>query len=82
VPRTLLKIFVEHLFPTRRVDAGGIRYHAVEIKEDGVVLIAADALAIRLPHEPLSCYQRTTALATIQSRRNPFQIRTAGISRQ
>ena len=53
VPRTLLKIFVEHLFPTRRVDAG-VRYHAVEVKKDGVVLVAADALAIRLPHGSLS----------------------------
>ena len=42
--RTLLKIFVEHLFPTRRVEAGGVRYHAVEVKKDGVVLVAADAL--------------------------------------
>jgi hypothetical protein len=54
VPRTLLKIFVEHLFPTRRVEAGGVRYHAVEVKKDGVVVVAADALAIRLPHGSLS----------------------------
>jgi hypothetical protein len=51
---TLLKIFVEHLFPTPRVKGGGVRYHTVEIKKDGVVLVATDALAIRLRHGSLS----------------------------
>src|SRR6516162_9721489 len=54
LPRTLLKIFVEHLFPTPRVNVGGVCYHAVEVKKDGIVLVAADALAIRLPHGSLS----------------------------
>jgi hypothetical protein len=30
--RTLLKVLVEHLFPTSRVEVGGIRYYAVEIE--------------------------------------------------
>jgi hypothetical protein len=39
---TLLKVFVEHLLPTRRVDAGGIRDHAIEIEQDSIVLVACD----------------------------------------
>ena len=39
---TLLQVRVKHLFPTRRVDAGGVRDHAVEVEEDGVVLVAGD----------------------------------------
>jgi hypothetical protein len=39
---TLLKVFVEHLFPARRVDAGGIRDHSVEIEQNSVVLVACD----------------------------------------
>jgi hypothetical protein len=62
LPRTLLKIFVEHLFPALRVEAGGVRYHAVEIKEDGVVLFAADAPAV-LPHGLPPVYQRTSSLS-------------------
>src|SRR6516165_6518895 len=53
--RTLLKVFVKHLFPTRRMYAGGVGDHAVEVKKDGIVLVAADALAIGLPHGSLSC---------------------------
>jgi hypothetical protein len=30
--RTLLKIFVKHLFPTRRVHTGGVGNHTVEIE--------------------------------------------------
>ena len=44
--RTLPKVFVEHLLPTRRVEAGGVGYYTVEIKKDGVVLVAVDALAL------------------------------------
>jgi hypothetical protein len=32
VPRTLLKVFVEHLFPALRVEAGGVRYYTVGSK--------------------------------------------------
>src|SRR5262245_303040 len=39
--RTLLKILVEHLFPTLRVEFGGVRYHTVKVKKDGIVLVAA-----------------------------------------
>src|SRR5262249_4114112 len=57
--RTLLKVLVEHLFPTGRVEAGGVRYHTVEVEKDGVVLVAGDhAPAVGLPHRTLSCYQR------------------------
>jgi hypothetical protein len=35
--------------------AGGVGDHAVEVKKDGIVLVAADALAIGLPHWSLSC---------------------------
>src|SRR5262245_40033302 len=52
-----LKVLVEHLFPTRRVHAGGVRDHTVEVEQDGVVLLAGDpTLALRLPHRSLSCY--------------------------
>src|SRR5262249_31162861 len=58
--RTLLKVLVEHLFPTGRVEAGGVRYHTVEVEKDGVVLVARDhAPAVGL-HRPLSCYRRTS----------------------
>src|SRR5262249_1693197 len=51
---TLLKVFIEHLLPARRMDAGGVGHDPVEIKEDGVVPVAADAFAIRLRHGSLS----------------------------
>ena len=83
--RTLLKVLVEHLFPTRRVQVGGVRYHTVEVKKDGVVLVAGDRrllLGCRINRSPVTQGpERTTALAAISSRRGPFQIRTAGISR-
>src|SRR6516164_2421943 len=50
--RTFLKVFVEHLFPTRRVELGGIRNHTVEVKEHCFVLTAADQAPVLglLPH--------------------------------
>src|SRR5262245_52900406 len=48
--RTFLKVFVEHLFPTRRVELGGIRNHTVEVEEHGVVLITVDHSNFRLRH--------------------------------
>src|SRR5262249_35230514 len=39
---TRLEVRIEHLFPTRGVQAGGVRYHAVEVKQDGVVPVAGD----------------------------------------
>src|SRR5262245_13358079 len=50
----LLKVLMGHLFPARRMDAGGVGHNPVEIKEDGVVPVAADAFAIRLRHGSLS----------------------------
>jgi hypothetical protein len=41
------QVLVEHLFPTRRVEAGGVCYHTVEIKKDGVVLVAGDHPRLR-----------------------------------
>src|SRR5262249_13729407 len=59
--RALLKVLVEHLLPTGRVEAGGVRYDTVEVEKHGVVLVAGDhALAVGLPHRTLSCYQRTS----------------------
>src|SRR5262245_64342810 len=40
--RTLLEIRIEHLLPTRSVQAGGVRYYAVEVKKNGVVTVAGD----------------------------------------
>jgi hypothetical protein len=52
--RTLPKVFVEHLFPARGMEVGGVRYDTVEVKKDGVVLVAIDPLALGLPHKSLS----------------------------
>jgi hypothetical protein len=42
------------------MQVGGVRYHTVEVKKDGVVLVAIDyAPALGLPHESLSSYPRT-----------------------
>jgi hypothetical protein len=38
------------------VQVGGVRYHTVEVKKNGVVLVAIDyAPALGLPHRSLSC---------------------------
>jgi hypothetical protein len=53
--RTLLKVFVKHLFPTRRMYTGGIGDHTVEVEQDGVVLVSGDrTLALGLPRRLLS----------------------------
>src|SRR5215468_7608999 len=58
--RALLKVLVEHLFPTGRVEVGGVRYHTVEVKKDGLVLVAGDHAPADGLHRPLSCYRRTS----------------------
>jgi hypothetical protein len=59
--RTLLKVFVEHLFPTRRVNVGRVRYHTIEVKKYGIVPLPSDhASALGQLHRTLSCYQRTS----------------------
>src|SRR5262249_53603166 len=50
------KIFVEHLLPTGRVEGGGVGYDTIEIKEDSIVPLVCDVLALGLRHELLSCY--------------------------
>src|ERR671919_1656979 len=46
----LLKVRIKHLFPSRRVYGRGGRDHAVEVEQDGVVLVAGDrVLALGLP---------------------------------
>jgi hypothetical protein len=55
--RTLLKVLVEHLLPTPRVEVGGVRHHTVEVKNDGVVLVAGDhtpAVGCRIDRSPVS----------------------------
>src|SRR5262249_27103984 len=39
---TLAKVFIEHLFPARRVDLRSVRNYAVEIKQDRVVPVTVD----------------------------------------
>jgi hypothetical protein len=51
-----VKILIEHLLPTGRVKGGGIGNDTIEIKEDSIVPLAVDALALGLRHESLSCY--------------------------
>src|SRR2546428_4857710 len=56
VRSALLKVRIKHLFPTRRVYGRGVRDHAVEVEQDGIVLVADDrTLAIGLPHRSLLC---------------------------
>ena len=45
---TFLEVFVKHLFPTRRVDAGRVSDHTVEVEQDGVVLVTCDCFAHRV----------------------------------
>jgi hypothetical protein len=40
--RTLPKVLVKHLFPTRSVYTDGIGNHAVEVEQNGVILVARD----------------------------------------
>src|SRR5262245_44501489 len=55
---TLLKVFIEHLFPARRVDLRSVRNYAVEIKKDRVVPVTIDyARALGLSHRSLSRYK-------------------------
>src|SRR6266704_2270943 len=42
VRNALLKVRIKHLFPTRRVYGGGVRDHAVEVEQDGIVFVAGD----------------------------------------
>src|SRR5262245_44611548 len=55
---TLLKVFIEHLFPARRVDLRSVRNYAVEIKQDRVVSVTIDhARALGLSHRSRSCHK-------------------------
>src|SRR5262249_8464330 len=57
--RAFLEVFVEHLFPTGGMQLGGVGNHAIEVKKDGVVPVAADCvLVVGLPHRSCSRYQR------------------------
>src|SRR5215813_5708571 len=52
--RTLPKVLVKHLFPTRRVNACGVGNHTVKVEQDGVVPVSRDrTLALGLPRRPL-----------------------------
>src|SRR4029434_4917772 len=54
VSSALLQVRIKHLFPTRRVYAGGVRNHAVEVEQDGIVYVAcARILVIELLHRSL-----------------------------
>src|SRR2546421_6989782 len=56
VRSALLKVRIKHLFPTRRVYAGSVRDHAVEVEQDGIVFVAGDRiLVIGLLHDSLLC---------------------------
>src|SRR5262249_28030142 len=45
---------IKHLFPTCRVYVGSVRDHAVEVEQDGIVLVAGDrSLVIGLLHRSL-----------------------------
>src|SRR4030095_5600387 len=56
VRSALLKVRIKHLFPTRCVYGGGVRDHAVEVEQDGIVCVAGDCtLALGLLHRSLLC---------------------------
>jgi hypothetical protein len=44
--RAFSKVLVKHLFPTRRVHAGGVGDHTVEVEQDGVVPIPAEGALV------------------------------------
>src|SRR6516164_9321840 len=61
---TLLKIFIEHLFPARRVDLRSVRNYTVEIKQDRVVSVTVDrAFALGLSHRSLLLQRGITRLS-------------------
>ena len=65
-----LKVLVKHLFPTRRVDSGGIGDHTVEIEQDGVVLVACDRIfAFGLPRSRSICFAHSVVLPVSTVRR-------------
>ena len=50
------EILVEHLFPARGVQAGGVGDHAVEVEQDRIEFLAADlTFALALSHRSLPC---------------------------
>ena len=63
----LLEIFVEHLLPASGVDTRRVRYHTVQVEQDGVVAVACDWTSVAgFLHRSLP---RTKA---IQSTKRPF----------
>src|SRR5438105_861216 len=57
--RAPLQVRIEHLFPTRRMEAGGIRDHTVEVKQDGVELLAVYRASHRTHPLAQSCLAAT-----------------------
>src|SRR4029077_11525044 len=54
--RPFPEILVEHLFPARGVQAGGVGDHAVEVEQDRIEFLAADlTFALALSHRSLPC---------------------------
>src|SRR5262245_15936578 len=70
--RAFLEVFVEHLFPARRMQLGGVGNHAIEVKKHGLVLVAADDAPLALlPHRSNSGYRPTTVSARVRRCRHP-----------
>src|SRR5215831_1963342 len=64
LPRTLLQILIERLFPTLRVEAGCIRDDAIQVKKDSIVPVAVDALGRGVRHESLSSLPKDSLAKT------------------
>src|SRR5678815_1048795 len=65
--RTLMQVLVKHLFPARRVHAGSVCNHTVEVEQNGVILVVRDrkfGFALLLPRQSLSiCFAHCVILS-------------------
>ena len=69
--RSSLKVLVKHLFPTRRMNAGGVSDYTVEIEQNGVVPITGDRVfAFGLPRRPrFICFAHSSVLPVFNPQR-------------
>src|SRR5713101_1699274 len=82
VRSALLKVRIKHLFPTRRVYAGSVRDHAVEVEQDGIVCVAGDrTLVIELLHGSLPCHCPSPCLPRRRGTRSRCTIASRSLRR-
>src|SRR6516162_6289080 len=75
--RTLLKVLVEHLFPRRRVNAGGVGDRTIKVEQDGIVPVSGDrTLGIGLWHFSLSAAKVFLLAGQLPSAVRPAEARS------